>query len=63
MEKINYISEFTPINNNWILMINYNEIINHSNKQIYVLNTSQLVETSIDMLRSPTSIMHIFLIT
>lgn len=60
MEKLNTISEFTPTNNNWILMINYNEIINHSNRQIFVLNNNQPVEKSTDMINSPNSIMHVF---
>lgn len=53
------LNQFCPIQNNWILSLNYSQVINHHNKQIKMFDKNNKLQI-IEGLTEPTKLSHIF---
>ena len=58
MERFKALSKFCPVQNNWILMTNYNSVINHTGKTVQKLDAKG--DLQLCSLSEPSDLVHIF---
>jgi hypothetical protein len=58
MEAFKLLSKYCPVKNNWILLLNYSQVINHQGKTVSRFGSSGQLEEG--ELSDPTDLVHVF---